>query len=196
MGWFDEQIKQRLRQDNAAFEEAFLNMAGIVMGKDSVAIMEDDIHRTRNAIEEILKYYGVKAQEIPDNIIDINEQLEYLMRPSGIMRRRVELKGKWYEHASGAFLAFRHDKSAVALIPKGISGYSFLDEKLGKRVRVTSKNANDFETEALCFYKPLPLRQLQIKDLLKYMFDTLSVADWGFAAISTLLVALVGMVIL
>jgi NHLM bacteriocin system ABC transporter ATP-binding protein len=193
MGWFDEQIKQRLREDNAAFEDSFMNMAGIVMGKESVASMQDDLHRTRNAIEEILKYYGVKPREIPDNITDLNEQLEYLMRPSGIMRRRVELKDKWYEKAAGAFLTFRKDGGVAALIPKGLSGYSFLDEKTGKRVKINAKNADEFEVDAICFYKPLPLRALKIKDLVKFMIESLSVSDFVYLGIASLFVSLIGM---
>jgi NHLM bacteriocin system ABC transporter ATP-binding protein len=193
MGWFDEQIKQRLREDNAAFEDSFMNMAGIVMGKESVASMQDDLHRTRNAIEEILKFYGVKPREIPDNITDLNEQLEYLMRPSGIMRRRVELKDKWYEKAAGAFLAFRKDGGVAALIPKGLSGYSFLDEKTGKRVKINEKNADEFEVDAICFYKPLPLRALKIKDLVKFMIGSLSVSDFVYLGIASLFVSLIGM---
>jgi NHLM bacteriocin system ABC transporter ATP-binding protein len=194
MGWFDEQIKQRLKEDNLAFEESFLNMAGIVMGKDSVARMENDLHRTRNAIEEILKYYGVKPQEIPDNISDLEEQLEYLTRPTGIMRRRVLLTGKWYENAAGAFLAFKKDGSVVALIPSGIWGYNYLDDKIGKRVKVNETNANEFETEAFCFYKPLPLRKLKTYDLLRFMFESLSTADILFTALASLFIALMGMV--
>jgi NHLM bacteriocin system ABC transporter ATP-binding protein len=194
MGWFDEQIKQRLREDNAAFEESFLNMAGIVMGKDSVSKMEDDLHRTQNAIEEILKYYGAKPKEVPEGISDLDEQIEYLTRPYGIMRRTVRLEGKWYEKAVGAFLAYRKDGSVVALIPKGLSGYTFLDYNTGKREKVNAKNAGEFETDALCFYKPLPLRELKAKDLIKYVFESLTFADIVMMAAASLFISLIGLI--
>jgi len=38
----------------------------------------------------------VKPQELPDNLRDLNGQLEYLMRPAGIMRRAVTLEKGWY----------------------------------------------------------------------------------------------------
>jgi NHLM bacteriocin system ABC transporter ATP-binding protein len=194
MGWFDEQIKQRLREDNAAFEESFLNMAGIVMGKDSVSKMEDDLHRTQNALEEILKYYGAKPKEIPEGIDDIDEQIEYLTRPSGIMRRNVRLEGKWYESAVGAFLALKKDGSVVALIPKGLSGYTFLDYNTGKREKVNAKNAEEFETTALCFYRPLPLRELKAWDFIKYIFDSLALADIVLVAVASLFIAVIGLI--
>ena len=33
MGWFDEQIKQRAKNDNNAFSSAFADMSGVVTGK-------------------------------------------------------------------------------------------------------------------------------------------------------------------
>ena len=37
----------------------------------------------------------------PDGIKDVNEQLEFLMRPYGIMRRTVKLEDSWYRDAVG-----------------------------------------------------------------------------------------------
>ena len=36
MGWFDEQIKQRAKNDNNAFSAAFSEMASVVTGKKSI----------------------------------------------------------------------------------------------------------------------------------------------------------------
>ena len=33
MGWFDEQIRQRIRHDNDVFSNAFADMSGVVMGR-------------------------------------------------------------------------------------------------------------------------------------------------------------------
>ena len=92
MGWFDEQIKERRQYDDDAFSEAFANMASAVMGKRFEAAFTNDRAVTKDAIDEILKYYHVKSREVPDSIKDVNEQLEFLMRPYGIMRRTVKLR--------------------------------------------------------------------------------------------------------
>ena len=96
MGWFDEQIKERRQYDDDAFSEAFANMASAVMGKRFEAAFTSDRAVTKDAIDEILKYYHVKSREVPDSIKDVNEQLEFLMRPYGIMRRTVKLEDGWY----------------------------------------------------------------------------------------------------
>ena len=133
MGWFDEQIKERRQYDDDAFSEAFANMASAVMGKRFEAAFTNDRAVTKDAIDEILKYYHVKSREVPDSIKDVNEQLEFLMRPYGIMRRTVKLEDGWYRDAVGAMLGTLSESGrVVALIPSGLSGYSFFDYETAK----------------------------------------------------------------
>ena len=123
MGWFDEQIRSRIEADQAEFEDSFQQMADAVMGRRMSRALNDDRQVTADAVGEILKYYHVKPQEIPDSIRDMNEVLEFLLRPFGIMRRSVNLDRGWYHDAVGAMLATRKDDgSVVALIPTGLSG--------------------------------------------------------------------------
>ena len=130
MGWFDEQIRARKEADQVVFEESFERMAGAVMGRRISESLNDDRQITADAIGEILKYYHVKPQEVPESIKDMNEVLEFLLRPFGIMRRGIHLDHGWYHDAVGAMLGTRTDDgSVVALIPSGLSGYCFYDRK-------------------------------------------------------------------
>ena len=193
MGWFDEQIRQRKNNDNEVFSDSFLRMAGAVVGGRMYRILSDDRIRTKNAIDEILKFYHVKSQDLPDNITDVNEQLEYLCRPHGIMRRTVELEKGWYRDAIGALLAVKKDDgSIVALIPSGITGYSYTDGESGKKVRVTARNEDLFEKDAVSFYKPFPMRKLTVADLVTYMAGMVSVSDVVNYLMAMLAVTLVG----
>ncbi len=195
MGWFDEQIRDRKQNDDDVFAEAFANMASAVMGKRIGAALNDDRTAAKSAIDEILKFYHVKSREVPESISDINEQLEYLMRPYGIMRRTVKLEDGWYRDAIGAMLGVLSDgKKVVALIPTGLFGYSYLDFETGKRKRINKKNSRLFEEEAIAFYKPFPLKKLSIPSLAGYIARTLSVSDFIMIALSTLALSLVGMI--
>ena len=195
MGWFDEQIRDRKQNDDDAFAEAFSNMASAVMGKRIEASFNDDRTVTKDAIDEILKYYHVKSREVPDNISDMNEQLEYLMRPYGIMRRTFKLENGWYRDAVGAMLGvLRESGKAVALIPTGLSGYSFLDIETGKRKRINRRNQHLFDMEAIAFYKPFPLKKLSLASLAVYIARTLSVSDFVMIALATLSLSLIGMI--
>ena len=194
MGWFDEQIKQRKQNDNDVFSDSFANIAGAVMGSRVSAALKDNRAQAKDAMDEILKFYHVKSREVPESITDVNEQLEYLMRPYGIMRRNVNLDKGWYKDAIGAMLAVRKsDGTVAALIPTGISGYSYVDYETGKRIKINSKNQNQFETEAIAFYKPFPLKRIGIPELIRYMIQTLSVSDFVLVGIVTLGVTLLGM---
>ena len=195
MGWFDGQIRQRKQNDNEVFEDAFTKMAQAVVGRKITAALNDSSEQFQNAMEEILKYYHVKSREIPEGIKDSNDRLEYLMRPYGIMRRGVRLSKDWYKDATGAMLGTRKkDGGIVALIPVGLSGYSYFDADSGKHVRIGRKNEDLFEAEAVAFYKPFPMKKLGIPDLVRYILDTLSAADFVLMIMATITVTLLGMV--
>lgn len=194
MGWFDEQIKLRKQSDDDVFSESFANIADAVMGSMISASLKNNRELVQDSMEDILKYYHVKSREVPESIQEIEEQLEYLMRPYGIMRRTVKLEDNWYKDAIGAMLAVRKsDGSVVALIPAGVSGYTFLDKERGKRVRVNSKNQELFETEAIVFYKSFPLKEVRVPELLRFMRQTLSLSDFVWIALATFAVAFFGM---
>ena len=194
MGWFDEQIRARKEADQAVFEDSFQEMAGAVMGRRLSKALNDDRQITADAIGEILKYYHVKPQEVPENIRDMNEVLEYLLRPFGIMRRSVNLDPGWYHDAVGAMLGTRTDDgSVVALIPSGLNGYSFYDRKTGKTVRLNSATQALIEPEAIAFYKPFPLKKMSVKNLLAYIAEQLAPADLVLLAAAMLAVTLIGL---
>lgn len=124
----------------------------------------------------------------------MNERLEYLMRPYGIMRRTVVLSDGWYKDAIGAMLGtLKEDGRIVALIPVGISGYCFVDYKTGKKIKINKKNQSLFDSDAVAFYKPFPLDRIGIPQLLKYILQTLRTADFVMIALCTLAVSLLGM---
>lgn len=194
MGWFDEQIKQKVKQDEMAFSDALRGMAGAVMGKERIwNSMQDERSVAVEAIGRILAFYRVKPREIPGSLKDLESILEYLLRPSGIMRRQVLLKGEWYKDGTGAMLGtYRKSRKAVALIPDGASGYLFAEEETGREVKVTAENADQIAEAALCFYKPLPLKEIHARDLIVYALQTLSASDFAAVLFAAAAVSVIG----
>lgn len=194
MGWFDEQIRQRKQNDDDVFADSFVNMAAAVLGSKVTGSLSDGSAAAKSAIDEILKYYHVKSREVPDNIKDTNEQLEYLMRPYGIMRRTVRLEKGWYRDAVGAMLGVMKESGrVVALIPTGFSGYCYIDPDSGKKIKINRRNQHLFDTEAIAFYKPFPLKKIGLGSVAKYIAETLSAADFALIALATLALSLIGM---
>lgn len=194
MSIYDEQIRLRKKLDDDAIFEAFTNIADSVMGSNLAKALKANSEQTTDAVAEVLKYYGVAITEIPDNVTDSDEQIEYLIRPHGIMRRAVILSPKWYKDAIGAMLSSRTDDGTiVALIPSKLGGYTFFDKVTGKVTKINRKNEHLIDSEAMAFYKPYPLKSLTAIDLFKFAFSNLSVFDCIYFVFLTLLATLAGM---
>ena len=193
MGWFDEQIKQRIQSDQDVLEDAFFHMASVVLDKWSTNRIEDERLIAEAALDDILKYYHCKTPEIPDSIRDPAQQLEFALRPVGLMTREVELDEGWQHDAYGPMLGYLQETGvAVALLPGELFGYWYKDPTTGKRIRITKKTASLFAREALCFYQPMPMKKLGIKDLLLYMKNSVSRGDFILIILMTFLVTMVG----
>ena len=193
MGWFDEQIKERLASDQEILEDSFLRLAGVVLDEKAAQRLQDERLIVKEALDSILKYYHEKPVELPENVKNIGEQLDYVLRPTGLMIRDVELTEGWQYDAYGPMLGFfRESGNAVALLPNLFGTYWFSDPATGKMTMVTKKNAGLFELEAFCFYQSLPMKPLGIPDLILYMKRSISNSDFLQIALATLLVTLVG----
>ncbi|MGI6578640.1 MAG: ATP-binding cassette domain-containing protein [Saccharofermentanales bacterium] len=190
MGWVDEQLRQRAKADRDQFHRAFLDLAGVVTGRQ---VFTDEEAVTRSAVAEICRYFGAEPEELPDGITDFNDQLDYMLRPTGIMRRVVRLEKDWQKEAIGVMLVQTTDGSMAVLLPGSLGGYTFFDKTQGKKVKVTSRNVALMTADAICFYKPLPLKKLGLKDLALYMLQTLHFADFFWIVLANLAVTLVGL---
>ena len=196
MGWFESQIEERRKADRQLLEDSFVKIAGVVLGERTAVKLGDARMITKNAIDEILKYYHCKPVDLPYEMKTAEEQLDFCLRPHGLMRRNVELTEGWFRDAYGPILAFtKEDGLPVALLPGTVSGYVYQEPKTGKRVKLSAKTAALYETEAVCFYRPLPQKKLGIPDLLLYMKRCVSLNDIVWIAAATLAVTLVGMIL-
>ena len=177
-------------------EDSLIRAAGIVMGKRSAGKLNNARLITKEAIDDILKYYNHKPADIPDSIEDHEEQLDYCLRPTGIMRRNIILDDGWYKDAVGPILAYtKEGGEPVALLPRGLKGYYYYDHNNNRKVSINSRTAALFNREAYCFYRPLPQRKISIPDLLKYMKGCISVADIIMIALAALGVTGIGLLI-
>ena len=194
MGWFDEQIKDRMRADNKVFEDSFIRAAGVIMGRKLSAAMNDQRQAATDAIGEILKCYHIEPREVPDSMTDMNDTLEFLLRPHGIMRRNVELEKGWYKDASGPMIGtLKEGGDIVALIPSGMSGYMIVNPKAGSRIKAGGNNEEILDKEAIAFYKPFPSKKIGVGGLLRYIAGNITSADIALITVATLAVTLIGL---
>lgn len=196
MGWFDNQIRQRKQSDDDFFAESFYNIVDSVMDTRLSEALGNAGSQTQSAIQEVLGYLGIRAQEADDPSEDVNEHLERMLRPKGVMRREVQLEDGWYRTAVGPMLGrLKNSGLVVALIPGKAGGYSFYNPETGQRVRLGRRTQKLLDSDAFCFYKPLPLRKIGVRDLMRYMLEMLNPGDVAFLGVVTLLAVLVGLLL-
>ncbi len=186
--YFESQVEHRRRSDQEMFQESFSDLLSIIGIKTPKAVLQ-----AKGAVEEILTALGKEVPEVPENISDLESQLEYMLRPSQTMRRRVELRGNWWEDAAGGYLGSTKDGDIIAIVPSKWSGYQYTD-KSGEIIKINKKTAKNINVNAFCFYVTFPLESLKIKDLVKFMAKTMSKADMVFVVLITLLIQLIGMI--
>ena len=197
MGWFDEQIRERKRQDNERFADAIDEISSILTRKKNHIAREmgesDKQERITRAIGEVLRYYHIKPQEVPHEVKGLQDQLEYLCRPYGVMRRTVKLEKGWYKDSIGALLGTKRDGTPVALLPNVFFGYSYYDEDSGQTVHLNSATEGKLEETAICFYNPLPAKKLNLRMLMQYVIECVPASSKALVMIMLLITTLVGM---
>ena len=194
MSWMESQIDERVRLDAAMAERAYATLASSVVSSSGAPhIGFGDIEQMDGAVRTCLKYIRVEPGDVPDEIEDTSDRIDWLCRPSGTMHRVVRLDGKWYKRAFGALLGRLDTGEAIALLPRGIGGYYYLDPSSGHKVKVNASVASCIAEEAVFFYKPLPARPLNVRDLAKFIFSAFDRNDYLLVIVAALAVTLIGL---
>ncbi len=195
MGWFDEQIEYRKKHERELLNDSFENLSRAVTGRRSVNIFSENADIS-DAVSSLLKYMGIREKDVPPKIKGLHDRLDFLLSGSGVLYREIELTKGWHEDAIGAMIGSVKDGNAViAILPSPTGGYEFVDPRTGKKTKVNAAAEKLIGTEALCFYRPLPTRELTVRDLFRYMTDCLTPWDIGGFGAAALAVTLVGMLI-
>lgn len=194
MGIFEEHLRERLKRDDAELSHSIDDVIDSLRGKSRYHADGTSMENLRHELELICQFYKVEIPSEFHDTKDVNEFIDYMTHPSGIMHRRVMLEGNWWKDCDGALLAVTKDKGEFcALLPRKTGGYSFWNTSSGAREKLTSKHKDMFEKEALCFYEPLPEEVKNGKQLLFFLFKHIAIFDYAIVLLATLLATLLGM---
>ena len=196
MGWFDEQVEVRKKKERILLADSFEQLGYAVTGKRSSSPLQEGADLV-DAVGRVLKHFGIKEKELPiSEAASLEKALDYLLMSSGIMYRNVVLEEGWHRDAMGAMLAtLKEDGRIIAILPGAFGMSEYVDLKSGRKIRITAKNEQTIEREAICLYRPLPLRSLGVRDLFAYLLGTFSSYDIGVYLLSAFLVVLVGLLL-
>lgn len=192
MAIFINQIKKRRQLEDAQLAEVRQRTAerlGFRFERRSVP--QDD----RSALVQILAALDVNDYEFEDDgMLSAEELLTGILRPRGIMMRRIRLKGKWWNECVGPLLGYSKDGRLVALTQtRSGLGYQYRDSEGFIRKVNHNEMAENLRAVAYTFTKPLPFKSLGVKDLLKFSWSTIGGPNVLMLIVSTLVVLLLGM---
>lgn len=194
MRWMESQIDTRARLDSQMVERAYAELAASVTDPDRAPrIGLGDIEQTDGAVKACLKVIGVEPGDVPDKITDLQERIDWICRPSGTMHRHVRLDAEWYKDAFGAMVGRLDTGEVIAIIPRGIRGYYFLDPGSRRKCRVNASTAARIEDDAVLFYKPLPAQPCTMRDLLVFITRVFNRNDYLLVISAALAATVIGL---
>jgi len=191
MGLLDNQIKTRRKNDNDAMERALGELRAAVMGEE---VYFQSKGTRDDALREILIYYGVRYEDPPSILDSFDDRMNFMLSPTGIMKRHVKLKKDWWIHDANPILAYTKTGEALALLPKNFGGYQWYDYKSGKYIKARKGNIDIFTGEAIVFYRPMPIKKMTLMDYFRYIVKEIRIYRIVYFILLSMMVSLMGLV--
>ena len=192
MAVYINQIKRRRELEQTQLSEA-LDRGAQRLGfrRKKRVVPQDD----ESALRQILDALEVKDYELDeDDMITPEELLTGILRPRGIMMRRIRLIGTWWRECVGPLLGYTKDGHLAALIPTHTGlGYKYKDQNGFIRTLGRQEMEDHLKPTAIIFTKALPLRALKIKDLINFAWNVVSGPNALLLTAAALIVVLLGM---
>ena len=188
------QMKNRDRLDREKLRRGYERLAASVSDENIVRLFgADDLEMADGAIRACLRYSQATPGDVPEDITDLEERIDHMCRPGGVMHRTVRLESGWYKDAFGAYLGKLHDGEVVALLPGASGGYFYRDPVTGKDIKLNKTTENLLESRAEVFYPTLPPRSLEVREFIQFLFQSLDKGDIIKVIVSAVISALVGL---
>ncbi len=116
-----------------------------------------------------------------------------IARISHFSYRAIILTPGWHKEDGGAFLVFDKNKKPLVCLPKVKGGYILYDVESDSGVPVSKKVAQSLSPNAYMIYKPLPLKKIGLKDIVKFCFSSVKTSDVVFLTVLAVITSLIGL---
>lgn len=184
---------QRQQRDRECLRDASRLLYGSLTGKGSAGYRTRDCGSVWREMEKILLYFRMEMPEPVEGMEEVQAVLDVVQAETGLLMRKIALTGEWWKEASMPLLAFDREGKALALLPGGSHRYCRAVQ--GGRDRLAGKDAEEFQTIAYCFYKPLPREETGMGAFGKFLLQSLSAADVLAVFGISLLLELAGLIL-
>lgn len=192
MAVYINQINKRRAAEKAAMAEVNEKTGKRLglLGKKRVVPQSNE-----SALRQVLEALGITDYELEDDdLLTPEEQLTGILRPRGIMMRDIRLTGEWWRECVGPLLGYAKDGRLVALTPtKTGLGYQYREQDGSIRQVGRREMTEELKPTAITFTKALPLKPLQLKDLIRFTWSVVSGPNALLLVVCALVVVLLGM---
>lgn len=183
------QIEKKREREKKMLQESCLRLYDLLENEKETA---GGVNRgEQSQLRRVLQYYHLPIKESAAGLQ--YENIEHMLRQSGLITRRITLDGAWWKEASVPLLLTDEEGKQYAAIPSGGGRYCVWRD--GKEQHLNSKNTTDFQSTAYCFYKPFPSDQKGMKMVWRFLWESISVWDIFVILGISLMVELCGLIL-
>lgn len=183
------QIEKKREREKQMLQESCLRLYDLLENEKETAGGVD--RGEQSQLRRVLQYYHLPIKESAAGLQ--HENIEHMLRQSGLITRRITLDGAWWKEASVPLLLTDEEGKQYTAIPSGGGRYCVWRD--GKEQRLNSKNTTDFQSTAYCFYKPFPSDQKGMKMVWHFLWESISVWDIFVILGISLMVELCGLIL-
>lgn len=183
---FSELLHKRIANDISAFDEARRAMES-VLDADAGNIHNGSLGN-KAALQSMLAILGISNVELTDNSA-ILDQFKEVLAVNHYTYTMVKLDGKWWKTSCGHMLGVR--KETGLLTPLVSRGFNYYYSKTPEEVaKIKIRDSREFEDHAYCFYKTLPAKSLNVKDLFTFTLKNVPKFQFYYVIALSLIIAL------
>ncbi len=117
------------------------------------------------------KEKGIKIDDIVEHEIEsAADPFDFISQKSGFKYRKIFLGRGWYKKDHTSFITLNKSGDPLAIIKRGLGGYSCINTATGEKKSVNGENAKDIEDVGYYMYKEFPRKSVSFLDLFKFAF--------------------------
>lgn len=192
MNTFSDKIRKKKELDRQRLTQASWRVYDSLQKQKSISVKEASEERCAKELLHICSYLGNSTVSFPTGMTDAETLMQFVMSETGIMRRKVVLRDKWWKDGAAPLLCSDSAGGAYALLPAANGGYLYFED--GKEVKVTGKNAGTFLNTCYCFYRPFEKYSMNRKDFILFLCKSFRAADVIWLFIISFMAGLLGMI--
>ncbi|MBR6274896.1 MAG: ATP-binding cassette domain-containing protein [Lachnospiraceae bacterium] len=155
MNLYGENLKEIQNYEEAILKDALATLNEEISGQYKSTLSQDSSDKLCPVIDQLLEVMGIRKKWLPKKKLSFKDQLEYQLRPYGLMYRFSKPEGEWYKKDEGPMIAELNDGRLV-LLRRHTYTYYYIDPDSRKKIFINPKTRDTVSGTLIRFYRALP----------------------------------------